>query len=122
MICRDVYEFWFNYNKKKNSERIREVSFQDLVPSGLLSKNVKTNIYRTINIPVFYGCEAWYVIVREANRRREREWKQSAKRIFVPKTEGIIGDIMRNFVIRTLHQIGSIRWWACSTHGKMRNA
>jgi hypothetical protein len=32
-------------------------SVQHLLSSSLLSKNIKIKIYRTIILPVFYGCE-----------------------------------------------------------------
>jgi len=39
--------------------------------SGLLSKNLKFNIYRNIILPVvFYGCEAWSLALREERRLR----------------------------------------------------
>jgi len=36
------------------------------LPSQLLSKNLKTKIYKTIILPVeLYGCEAWPLNFRE---------------------------------------------------------
>ena len=34
-------------------------SVQNLLPSSLLSKNLKIKIYRTIILPVLYRCETW---------------------------------------------------------------
>jgi hypothetical protein len=39
---------------------------QNLLSSGLLSKNMKIQIYRTITSPVvLYGCETWSLTLRE---------------------------------------------------------
>ena len=41
-------------------------SVQNLLPSSLLSKNLKIKIYRTIILPVvLYGCETWSLTLRE---------------------------------------------------------
>jgi hypothetical protein len=41
-------------------------SVQNLLSSRLLSKNLKTKIYRTIIVPVvLYGCETWSLTLRE---------------------------------------------------------
>ena len=46
-------------------------SVQNLLSSGLLSKNLKIKIYRTIILPVvLYGCEAWSLTLREERRLR----------------------------------------------------
>ena len=42
---------------------------QNLLSSGLLSKNLKIKIYRTIILPVvLYGCETWSLTLREEHR------------------------------------------------------
>jgi hypothetical protein len=39
--------------------------------SELLSKNLKMRIYKTIILPVvLYGCETWYLALREKHRQR----------------------------------------------------
>jgi len=38
--------------------------------SLLLSKNLKIKIYRTIILPVLYGCETWSLTLREEHRLR----------------------------------------------------
>ena len=40
-------------------------SVQNLLSSRLLSKNLKIKIYRTIILPVLYGCETWSLTLRE---------------------------------------------------------
>jgi len=42
---------------------------QNILISSLLSKNIKTKIYRTVILPVvLYGCEAWSLTLREEHR------------------------------------------------------
>ena len=43
---------------------------QNLLSSSLLSKNLKIKIYRTIILPVLYGCETWSLPLREERRLR----------------------------------------------------
>jgi len=58
---------------------------QNLLFSGLLSKNIKIKIYRTIILPfVFYGCETWSLTVREERRLRVFE-NRVLRGIFGPK-------------------------------------
>jgi hypothetical protein len=45
-------------------------SVQNLLSSSLLSKNLKIKIYRTIILPVVYGCETWPLTLREERRLR----------------------------------------------------
>ena len=46
-------------------------SVQTLLPSRLLSKNLKIKIYKTIILPVvLYGCETWSLTLREERRLR----------------------------------------------------
>jgi len=54
-------------------------SVQTLLSSRLLSNNFKIKIYKTIILPVvLYGCEAWFLTLREESRRRvfENIWTQ----------------------------------------------
>jgi len=39
-----------------------------LLSSSSLSINIKIKIYRTIILPVFYGCETWLLTLREGDR------------------------------------------------------
>jgi hypothetical protein len=44
-------------------------SVQSLLPSCLLSRNLKVKIYKTIILPVvLYGCETWSLTLREEHR------------------------------------------------------
>jgi hypothetical protein len=53
------------------SENACYYSMQNLLSSSLLSNIVKINIYRTIILPgVLYGCETWFVTLREERRLR----------------------------------------------------
>jgi hypothetical protein len=53
------------------SENISYYSVQNLLPSTLLSKNIKIEIYRTIIVPVvLYECETWLLILRWECRLR----------------------------------------------------
>ena len=47
------------------------LSYSSVLSSRLLSKNLKTKIYKTIILPVvLYGCEAWSLTLREESRLR----------------------------------------------------
>ena len=46
-------------------------SVQNLLSSGLLSKNLEIQVYRTIMLPVvLYGCETWSLTLREKRMLR----------------------------------------------------
>ena len=65
-------------------------SVQNLLSSSLLSKNLKIYIYiyiyRTIILPVLYGCETWSLTLREEHRLSVLEnWVLG--RIFGPKRD-----------------------------------
>ena len=45
-------------------------SVQNLLFSSLLSKNLKTKIYRTIILPNLYGCASWSLTFRVELRLR----------------------------------------------------
>ena len=62
---------------------------QNLLSSGLLSKNTKIKIYRTIILPVvLYGCETWSLTLREERRLRVFEDRE-LRRIFGPKRDEV---------------------------------
>ena len=45
-------------------------SVQNRLSSSLLSKHLKIKIYRTIILPVVYGCGTWSLTFREERRLR----------------------------------------------------
>jgi hypothetical protein len=53
-----------------NSGNACYCSVQSVLSSRLLSRNVKVKIYKTIILPVLYGCETWYLTLREEHRLR----------------------------------------------------
>jgi hypothetical protein len=65
---------------------------QNLLSSGLLSKNIKIRIYKTIILPVvLHGCETWSVTSSEEQRLRVFE-NRVLRRIFGPKRDEVTGD------------------------------
>jgi len=61
------------------------LSMQNLLLLSLLSKNIKTKIYRNIILPaVLYGCETWSITLREERRLRVFE-NRMLKKIFGPR-------------------------------------
>ena len=64
-------------------------SVQNLLSSGLLSKEIKIKMYRTIILPVvLYGCETWSLTFREERRLRVFE-NRVLRRIFGPKRDEV---------------------------------
>ena len=68
-------------------------SMQNLLSSSSLSKNVKIKIglYRTIILPVVYGCETWSLTLRDERRLSVFE-NRVLRRIFGPETDEGIGE------------------------------
>jgi hypothetical protein len=67
-------------------------SFQNLLSSRLLSKNLKIRIYRIIILPVvLYGCETWSLTLREEHRLGVFE-NRVLRTIFRPKKNVVIGE------------------------------
>jgi hypothetical protein len=56
---------------------------QNLLSSSFLSKNLRIKTYRTIILPVLYGCETWSLTKREERRLRV------LRRIFGPKRDEV---------------------------------
>jgi hypothetical protein len=90
----------------------------NLLSSRLLSKNVKIRIYKTIILPVvLYGCETWYLTLREEHRLRVFE-NRLLRRIFGSKRDEVTGD-WRKLHNENLHNLyassSTIRviksWW-----------
>ena len=67
------------------------ISVQNLLPSSLLHKNIMIKIHRTIILPVvLYGCETWFLTMRE--ERRLRVFKnRMLRRIFRPRRDETTG-------------------------------
>jgi len=58
---------------------------QNILASGLLPKNLKINIFKTIILAtVSYGCETWSLTLREESRLRMFE-NRVLRRIFRPE-------------------------------------
>ncbi|KAJ4444112.1 hypothetical protein ANN_05901 [Periplaneta americana] len=67
-------------------------SFEKLLSSSLLSKNLKVRIYKTVTLPVvLYGCETWTLTLREEHRLRVFENKVLRK-IFGAKRDEVTGE------------------------------
>jgi len=85
-------------------------SVQNLLSSGLLSKNLKIKRYRTIILPVvLYGCETWSLILREERRLRVFE-KRVLRRVFGPKRDEVTGEWrkLHNKELRDLYSLPNI--------------
>jgi hypothetical protein len=52
----------------------------------LLSENIKVKAYRTIILPVLYGCETWFLTLRKEYRLRVFE-NMVLTRLFGPKKD-----------------------------------
>ena len=67
-------------------------SVQSLLSSRLLSKHLKTKIYRTIILPVvLYGCETWSLTAREERNLRVFE-NMVLRRIFGTRRDEVTGE------------------------------
>ncbi|KAJ4428825.1 hypothetical protein ANN_25818 [Periplaneta americana] len=108
-------------------------SVEKLLSSSLLSKNLKVRIYKTVILPVLYGCETWTLTLREEHRLRVFENKVLRK-IFGAKWDEVTGewrklhntelhalysspDIIRNLKSRRLRWAGHV-----ARMGESRNA
>jgi hypothetical protein len=70
-------------------------SVQNVLSSGLLPKNTKIRVYRTIILPVvLYGCETWSLTLREEESLRVFE-NRVLRRIFGPKRDKATGEWRR---------------------------
>jgi len=62
---------------------------QNILPSSLLSKNIKIKIYTSISLPVvLYGCDTWSLTLRVEHRLRVFENRLLYK-IFGPKRDEV---------------------------------
>ena len=82
---------------------------QNLLSSSLLSKNLRIKIYRTIVLPVVYGCETWLLTLREEHRLRVFE-NSLLRRIYGPKRDEVTGELrkLRNVELNDLHSLPNI--------------
>jgi hypothetical protein len=63
-----------------------------ILSSHLLSRNVRVKIYKIIIRPVvLYGCENWFLTLREEHRQSVFE-NRVLRRIFVPKKDEVTGE------------------------------
>jgi len=70
-------------------------SVQNLLSSRLLSKNLKTKIYRTVILPVvLYGSETWSLTLREERKLGVFE-NMVLRRIFGPRRDEVTGEWRR---------------------------
>jgi hypothetical protein len=70
-----------------NSGNACYYSFQNLLSSRLISKNLRIKIYKTVILPVvLYGCETWSLTLGEEHRLRVFE-NTVLRKIFGPKRE-----------------------------------
>jgi hypothetical protein len=91
--------------RRLNSGNACYHSVQNLL-SSRLSKNLKSRIYKTINLPVvLYGCDTRSLTLRE--EQRLRVFENGVLRIFGPKRVEVTGEncITRSLLIHTLCQV-----------------
>ena len=96
MFCSIAGIFWYRgLNLNIYVESIMVIcyhSVQNILSSRLLSKNLKTKIYRTIILPVvLYGCETWSLTRREERKLKVFE-NMVLRRIFGPRRDEVTGN------------------------------
>ena len=65
---------------------------QNILSSSLLSKDIKTKIYRDIILSVvLYGCETWSLTLKKERRLRVFQ-NRGLRRMFGPKWDEVIGE------------------------------
>jgi hypothetical protein len=78
--------------------------------SSWLCKNVNIKIYRTLSFPVvLYGCETWYVTLREKHRLNVFE-NRVQRKIIAPNKDEVAGEvkIIRNVELYDLYSLLNI--------------
>jgi hypothetical protein len=70
-----------------NVGELKVISF-NTCKYGELSKNIKTKMYRTVILPVPYGCETWSLTLREEHRLRVFE-NRVLRKIFGPERDEV---------------------------------
>jgi hypothetical protein len=79
-------------NSRLNSGNACYHSVQSLLSYRLLSTNVKVKIYKTIILPVvLYGCETWFLTLREEHRLRVFE-NRVLRGMFGPTRDEVTGE------------------------------
>ena len=63
----------------------------NLLSSSLLSKNIKIKVYRTIILPVLYGCGTWSLTLTEERRLRAFD-NRVLRRILGTKKDEVTGE------------------------------
>ena len=81
----------------------------NLLSSSLLSKNLKIKMYRTVILPVVFGCETWLLTLMEEHRLRVFE-NSVLRRIFGPKWQKGKGEWknLHNEVLNDLYPLPNI--------------
>ena len=70
-------------------------SVQNVLSSSSLSKNIKIKTYSTIILPVvLYGCETWFLTLKEEHRLGVFE-NRVLRKVFGPEREGVTGEWRR---------------------------
>ena len=60
-----------NSIQEEIESRWKSGQVQNILSSSLISKNLKIQVHRTINLPVvLYGCETWSLTLKEERRLR----------------------------------------------------
>ena len=103
---------------------------QNLLSSSLLSRTLKIKIYRTIILPVLYGCETWSLTLREERRLRVFE-NRVLRIVFGPKRDEVTGEWRKlHNALRDLYSVPNIvrvvksdkneMGGACGAYGEVR--
>jgi len=75
---------------------------QNILSFGLLSRNLKIKINRTIILLVaLYGCETWSLTLKEERRLRVLE-NRVLRRVIGPMRDELTGEWRENYVTRSL--------------------
>jgi hypothetical protein len=87
-IVTDQDLFLEEIKRRLNSDNASYHSIQNILPSRLLSKNVRIRIQKNIILPlVLNGCETWSLTLREEHRLRV--FKNRVLRIFGPNRDEV---------------------------------
>ena len=90
-----MYSIAEEIKSRLSSENVCYHSVQNLLSSRLLSKNLKSKIYRTIILPIVsYGCEIWSLTSREERKLRVYE-NMVLRRILGPTRDEVTGEWRR---------------------------